>query len=186
MSEPASISTGIAGRYATALFELAKEGGALAALETDVAALTTTLGESADLRAVIASPVYSRDEQGGVIGAVAAKMGLSALFSNTLALMAGNRRLFVLPNLLAVLRDKIAAEKGEVTAEVTAAKALTKKQADALAKSLSASFGKKVQLNVAVDESLIGGLVVKVGSKMIDTSIRAKLAALQNTMKEVG
>lgn len=186
MSEPASISAGIAGRYATALFELSKEGGAMPALEGDVAALTAALTESADLRGLIISPVYSRDEQGRVIGAIAARMGLSALFSNTLALMAGNRRLFVLPQLLAVLRDKIAAEKGEVTADVTAAQALSAAQAEALAKSLSASFGKKVQLNVAVDSSLIDGLVVKVGSKMIDTSIRAKLAALQNTMKEVG
>lgn len=186
MSEPVSISTSIAGRYATALFELAKEGGGLPALEADVAALQATLASSADLRALIASPVYSRDEQGRAIAAIAAKMGLSALFSNTLGLMAGNRRLFTLPQLLAVLRERIAGEKGEVTADVTAAQALTKAQADKLAKSLSASFGKKVQLNVAVDESLIGGLVVKVGSKMIDTSIRAKLAALQNVMKEVG
>ena len=186
MSEPASISTSIAGRYATALFELARESAGLPALEADVAALQATLAISADLRAVIASPVYSRDEQGRAIAAIAAKMGLSGLFTNTLGLMAGNRRLFALPQLLAVLRERIATEKGEVTADVTAAQALTKAQADQLAQSLSASFGKKVQLNVAVDESLIGGLVVKVGSKMIDTSIRAKLAALQNIMKEVG
>ena len=186
MSEPASISTSIAGRYALALFELAKESGALPALEQDVADLRATLSQSADLRDLIASPVYTRDEQGNVIAAIAAKMGLSVLFSNTLRLMAGNRRLFVLPQLLTVLRDMIAVEKGEVTADVTAAQALSAGQAEALAKSLSASFGKKVQLNVAVDATLIGGLVVKVGSKMIDTSIRAKLAALQNAMKEVG
>ena len=151
-----------------------------------MADLRATLSQSADLRDLIASPVYTRDEQGNVIAAIAAKMGLSVLFSNTLRLMAGNRRLFVLPQLLTVLRDMIAVEKGEVTADVTAAQALSAGQAEALAKSLSASFGKKVQLNVAVDATLIGGLVVKVGSKMIDTSIRAKLAALQNAMKEVG
>ena len=186
VSEPASISTGIAARYATALFELAKEGTSLPALEADVTALTSALAVSPELRALISSPVYSRDEQSNVIAALSAKMGLSTLFGSTLGLMASKRRLFVLPQLLEVLRDKIADEKGEITAEVTAAKALSPAQADKLAKTLKASVGKDVKLNVAIDASLIGGLVVKVGSKMIDTSIRSKLAALQNTMKEVG
>ncbi len=186
MSEPTSISTGIAARYATALFELSRESGGLGALEADVAALQTALNDSADLRSLISSPIYSRDDQGRAIAAIGTEMALTGLVSNTLKLMAGNRRLFVLPQLLAVLRDQIAAAKGEVTADVTAAKALSAKQATALAKALSASFDKKVQLNVAVDQSLIGGLIVKVGSKMIDTSIRSRLAALQNAMKEVG
>jgi F-type H+-transporting ATPase subunit delta len=100
--------------------------------------------------------------------------------------MAQKRRLFVLPALLRELRERIAEHKGEVTADVVSAKALTKAQSDKLQKALSASVGREVQLNATVDESLIGGLVVKVGSKMIDTSIRSKLNALQNTMKEVG
>jgi F-type H+-transporting ATPase subunit delta len=100
--------------------------------------------------------------------------------------MAGNRRLFVLPQLLSALDDMIAEEKGEVTAEVTAAAELTRTQAEKLAASLKKSVGKTVKLNTTVDESLIGGLIVKVGSKMIDTSIRSKLASLQNAMKEVG
>lgn len=186
MSEPASISTGIAARYATALFELARETGGLGALEADVSALQVALTESADLRSLISSPVYSRDDQGRAVAAISKEMALMGLTSNTLKLMAANRRLFVLPQLLVVLRDQIAAAKGEVTADVIAAKALSAKQATALAKALSKSFDKKVQLNVAVDQSLIGGLVVKVGSKMIDTSIRSRLAALQNAMKEVG
>ena len=186
VSEPASISSGIAERYASALFDLAKEGKALKALEADVDALDAALQASDDLRALIASPVYSRDAIGAAIGAVAAKMGLDALTANTLALMAAKRRLFVLPQMIVALHARIAAEKGEVTAEVTSAKALTKAQADALAGTLKERFGKTVKLNAAVDDSLIGGLVVKVGSKMIDTSIRSKLAALQNTMKEVG
>ena len=186
MSEPVSISSGIAARYAAALFELAKEGKALAALEADVDALAETLDASADLRSVIASPVYSRGEQGSAIAAVAQKIGLSALTANALALMAAKRRLFVLPQLVRALREAIAAEKGEVTAEVVSAKALTKAQADALAAKLKARFGKTVKLQSSVDESLIGGLVVKVGSKMIDTSIRSQLASLQNAMKEVG
>lgn len=186
MSEPASISTSIAARYATAVYEIAKDGNAVASLETDLGALKTALSESEDFRALIHSPIYSRDEQGAAISAIAAKMGLSDTMANTLALMAQNRRLFVLPQLVTTLRDIIAAEKGEVTAEVTSAKALTKTQAEKLAKTLTASTGKTVTLDATVDESLIGGLIVKVGSRMVDTSIRAKLNSLQNAMKEVG
>ncbi|MGZ2256762.1 F0F1 ATP synthase subunit delta [Roseobacter sp. A03A-229] len=186
MSEPASISTSIAARYATAVYEIAKDGNAVKALETDLDALKTALGESEDFRALIHSPIYSRDEQGAAISAIAKKMELSDTMANTLALMAQNRRLFVLPQLVTTLRDIIAAEKGEVTAEVISAKALTKGQADKLAKTLKASTGKTVTLDTTVDESLIGGLIVKVGSRMVDTSIRAKLNSLQNAMKEVG
>jgi F-type H+-transporting ATPase subunit delta len=186
VSEPASISLGIAARYALALFELAKEDGALKALESDTAALSEALASSADLREVISSPMVSREDQGKALGAIAAKMGLSGLMANTLALMADKRRLFVLPQLLTSLADKIAAEKGEVTAEVTAARALTAAQSKKLAETLKARVGKTVKLKTTVDESLIGGLVVKLGSTMIDTSVKAKLAALQNAMKEVG
>ncbi|HSF65232.1 MAG TPA: F0F1 ATP synthase subunit delta [Paracoccaceae bacterium] len=186
MSEPASISTGIAARYAAALFELAAEAKALPALEKDIDALEAALAASADLRDLIASPVYSREDQARAVAAVAAKMKLSTLTANTLALMAGKRRLFVLPQLVVTVRDRIAAHKGEVTAEVTSAAALTPAQAADLAATLKANFGKDVKLKTAVDETLIGGLVVKLGSTMIDTSIRSKLAALQNAMKEVG
>jgi F-type H+-transporting ATPase subunit delta len=186
VSEPASISTGIAARYATAIFELAKEDKALPALEGDVDALDAALRDSAEFRELIASPVYTREQQATAVTAIAKKAGLSQIVTNTLALMAGNRRLFVLPQLVRELRARIAADKGEVTAEVTAAKALTKAQEEKLAKTLKASVGKDVKISMAVDESLIGGLVVKVGSRMIDTSIRSKLAALQNSMKEVG
>ncbi|WP_035249264.1 F0F1 ATP synthase subunit delta [Actibacterium atlanticum] len=186
MSEPASISTGIAARYAKAVFDLANEDNQVAALESDLDALEAALADSAEFDALITSPVYSREEQAAAIGAVAQKMGLSALVANTLGLMANKRRLFVLPQLAATLRDMIAEQKGEATAEVTAAKALTAEQQDKLAASLKASVGKDVKVKLAVDESLIGGLIVKVGSKMIDTSIRSQLAALQNTMKEVG
>ncbi len=186
MSEPVSISTGIAGRYATAVFELAKDGGDLAGLESQLDDLATALDSSPELRDLISSPVYSRDAQGKAIAAVAAKMNLGAVLANTLALMAANRRLFVLPQLIAALHALIAEEKGEMTADVMSAKPLTNGQQDALAKTLKAAIGKDIKLNATVDESLIGGLVVKVGSRMIDTSIRSKLSALQNTMKEVG
>ncbi len=186
MSETASISSGIAARYATAVFELAKEGDMISALESDLDGLAAALDASAEFQALIASPVYSRDEQGAAIGAIASKMQLSDMMRNTLSLMAAKRRLFVLPQLIAALRAAIAEDKGEVTAEVTSAKALTKAQSTKLTKSLAASLGKDVAINATVDDSLIGGLIVKVGSKMIDTSIRSKLAGLQNAMKEVG
>jgi F-type H+-transporting ATPase subunit delta len=113
-------------------------------------------------------------------------MKLGMVATNTLQVMAQKRRLFVLPMVLRAVRAQIAESRGEMTAEVVSAKALTKTQADKLAQALSASVGKKINLNATVDESLIGGLIVKVGSKMIDSSIRSKLNSLQNTMKEVG
>ena len=186
MSETAGISTGIAARYATAVFDLAKEGKAIKALESDVAALDAAMTTSADMRTLLNSPLYSREEQGAAISAIAKKMELSETTSNVLALLASKRRLFVLPQLVAVLNERRAEERGEVTAEVTTAKALTKAQADKLAKTLKAQVGKSVTIKETVDESIIGGLIVKVGSKMIDTSIASKLNALQNTMKEVG
>ncbi|SDI93412.1 F0F1 ATP synthase subunit delta [Aliiruegeria lutimaris] len=186
MSETASISSSIAGRYALAVFELAKDEGKLAALEADTDALSAAVDASEDLRAMVGSPIYSRDQQLAAITAVAEAMGLDGTTKNTLALMASKRRLFVLPQLLAALRAMIAEEKGEVTAEVTSATALNEAQASAVAEMLKSRFGKDIKLNSTVDESLIGGLIVKVGSKMIDTSVRAKLASLQNAMKEVG
>ena len=186
MSEPASISSGIAERYATAIFEISQESKGLARLEAGVDDLATALDSSADLSDVITSPVISRADQGNVIAAIAKKMKLPQELAHGLGLMASKRRLFVLPQLIAKLRMLIADEKGEVSADVTSAKALTKAQSDKLAKTLKARIGKDVKISATVDESLIGGLVVKVGSKMIDTSIRSRLNSLQNAMKEVG
>lgn len=186
MSEAASISTGIASRYATAIFDLSREQEGLDTLSSDIDALNDALAESDAFRSLISSPVYSRDEQGRAVAAVAEKMGLSGTMRNALALMASKRRLFVLPHLVRELARLIAEERGEVTAEVTAAQALSAEQESKLAETLKARVGSDVKIKMAVDESLIGGLVVKVGSRMIDTSIRSKLAALQNTMKEVG
>ena len=186
MSDPASISTGIAERYATAVYDLAREANQVDAIEGDLTALEAALNDSDDFRRLTTSPLYSREEQEQAIKVLAEKMGLTKTMANTLQLMAQKRRLFALPALVKALRETIAEAKGEITAEVTTAKALTKTQSDKLAKSLTASTGKKVSLHATVDESLIGGLVVKVGSKMIDTSIRSKLNSLQNVMKEVG
>ncbi|WP_038147178.1 F0F1 ATP synthase subunit delta [Thioclava atlantica] len=186
MSEPASISASIAGRYALAIFELSREANSLPALEADVTALSESLAGSAELREMISSPVYGRDAQAAAIGALGAKMGLSEPMSNGLQLMAAKRRLFTLPQLLKSLSELIAEEKGEVTADVTSASELTAAQAAKLAETLKNQTGKTVKLNTAVDESLIGGMIVKLGSRMVDTSIRSKLASLKNAMKEVG
>lgn len=186
MSETAGISTGIAERYASAVFDLASEGKAVKALESDIGALETAINESEDLRTLLTSPLYSREEQSAAITAIAKKMDLSQTTANVLALLASKRRLFVLPHLVRVLQDRLAEARGEVTAEVTTAKKLTKAQGDKLAKTLAAQVGKTITIKETVDASIIGGLIVKMGSKMIDTSIASKLNALQNTMKEVG
>jgi F-type H+-transporting ATPase subunit delta len=186
VSSAASLTSGVAGRYATAVFELAREGGTLDRVESDALAFEAAMAESAELRDMLGSPVFTRADQGNAVAAIAAKMDLAPVFSGTLGLMAQNRRLFVVPAMLAQLKALIAAERGEVTAEVRSARPLTDAQTDALAATLRERVGRDVKLDVTVDESLIGGLVVKVGSQMIDTSIRAKLARLQNVMKEVG
>ena len=180
------MTSGVAGRYATALFELAKDAGQLDGLEGDVDALSAALGDSADLRDLISSPIYTRDQQGAAMDAVASKMGLSDLTTNTVKLMATKRRLFVVPQMITAIKALIADDRGELTANVTAAKKLTAAQSKDLAAALKKAVGQDVKIETTVDESLIGGLVVKIGSRMIDTSVRAKLNKLQNAMKEVG
>lgn len=181
-----SMSQSIAGRYAQAIFEIVKEEGGLDALAQQTDDLRAALNDSGDLRSLISSPIYTRDQQSRAITSLADKMGLSATLANTLKLMAGNRRLFVLPQLVQQLQGLIANERGEIAAEVTSAVALTDEQQQRLTRTLAEKSGKKVNLNTRVDESLIGGMIVKLGSQMIDSSIRSKLASLQNTMKEVG
>ena len=186
VSEPASFTSSIAARYALAVFEIAQEADEVSELERNINSLSEALDASTELNAMIKSPLLSRGAQGQAIAAVAAKLGLSDDLSNTLSLMASKRRLFVVPALIGQLRALIAKQKGEETADVTSAKALTKTQTDKLTASIIAQIGKDVKISAAVDKDLIGGLIVKVGSKMIDTSIRSKLNALQNVMKEVG
>ena len=187
VAEPASISYGIAARYATAVFELAQEQNALDALEADIGTLDAILKESADFRTMITSPLYSRDAEKNAVMAVAGKAGLTDVMSRTLGLMADHRRLFTLPQFVTELRDMIKRAKNEVTAEVISAQPLTEDQVQRLETVLTAKAdGRKVLINTTVDDTLIGGLVVKLGSKMIDTSVRSKLSALQNAMKEVG
>jgi len=186
VSETASISMGVASRYAKAIFDLVLESDEVAKLENDVESLSGALDKSQELRDLIASPLYTRDDQKAAIIAIGTKMKLLANLINTLALMASKRRLFVMGSFLRQLKILIAEHKGEITADVMSAKSLTKEQSDKLAKAIKERVGKEIKINASVDESIIGGIVIKVGSKMIDTSIRSKLNSLQTVMKEVG
>jgi len=186
VSDTSSISSGVAARYATALFELAKDANTLPSVEKDLDTIGNALSQNHSLRDLFQSPVYSRDEVVGAISALAKKMELSLMVSSTLGLMAQKRRLPMVPALIEAVRAKIADEKGEITAEVTSAQNLTAAQEKELAATLKKSVGKDVKIKTTVDENLIGGLIIKVGSKMIDSSIKSKLSNLQNVMKEVG
>ena len=186
MSETASISMGVASRYAKAIFDLVVVSKEVAKLETDVENLARALNDSQDLRDLTSSPIYTRDEQKGAIVAIGNKMNLLVNLTNTLALMASKRRLFVMDSFLRQLKFLIAEHKGEMTADVVTAKSLTKAQSEKIAKAIKDRVGKEIKINASIDESIIGGIVIKVGSKMIDTSIRSKLNSLQTVMKEVG
>ena len=186
MAESSTHVSSAAGRYATALFELAGESDALAQTEQDMAALGQALDASDDLRTLLSTPIYTRDEQGRAMASVTEAMGLSAMVRNLAGLMVSKGRLFMLGQVVDIFAELMAEHRGEVTADVTAARALSDAQQAGLVSTLKAAIGREVKLNVTVDEGIIGGLVVKVGSKMIDTSIRSKLASLQNAMREVG
>jgi F-type H+-transporting ATPase subunit delta len=186
LASAASLTAGVAGRYATALYELAREGRTLDKVEADLVALEGALRESSDLRDLISSPVYTRGDQAAALRTIAGRMGLGPEVTSTLGVMAQNRRLFVLPRMIEAVKGLIARERGEVTAEVTSARPLSEEQRAELARTLQEKVGQTVKIEETVDERLIGGLVVRVGSRMIDTSIRSKLNRLQNAMKEVG
>ena len=186
MSETASISMGVASRYARAIFDLVLESDEVSELANNVESLSEALVNSEELRDLIASPLYTRDDQKAAIVAIGIKMKLLANLTNTLALMASKRRLFVMDSFLRQLKILIAEHKGEITADVVSAKSLTQGQSDKLAKAIKERVGKEIKINASVDEAIIGGIVIKVGSKMIDTSIRSKLNSLPTVMKEVG
>ena len=177
--------TGLADRYATALFELALERTALDAVEDDLATLQALLDESADLRALVRSPVISRADQAKAMAAIVARAGLTGMVGNFIALLARNRRLFALGPAIAAFRAKLAAQRGEVSAEVTSAATLKPHHLAAVKDALRAIVGRDVALETKVDAALIGGLVVRVGSRMIDNSIRTKLQNLELAMKGI-
>ncbi|MGF1502388.1 MAG: F0F1 ATP synthase subunit delta [Paracoccaceae bacterium] len=186
MAEVSSYTASVAGRYATALFDLATEEGALDTVERDLDQLSDAIRSSTDLERLIRSPIYGREDQARGLNAVAERMGLSPIARNLLGLMASKRRLFVLPDMIRIFGQMLADHRGEITAEVRAARPLSDAQTERLAETLRAASDRTVKLEVTVDPALIGGLVVKLGSRMIDTSIRSKLMGLQTAMKEVG
>jgi len=176
--------SGVAGRYATALFDLAVESDAVDSVESQVRLLGDALRASADLRSVIASPIHSRDEQARAMAAVCAALGVGAPASNLVALMAAKRRLGALPAVILGFDALLAKKRGVISAEVRSAAPLSAAQRENLERTLREATGAQIALDAIVDEALIGGLVVKVGSRMIDTSIRSQLAKLQTIMKE--
>ncbi len=181
-----SIVTGIAGRYATALFDLAHEQNAVDDVADDLQGLDAMIAESEDLLRLIRSPVLSRAEQSRAMAAVLAKAGANKMTRNFVGLVAGNRRLFALPGMIRAYQKLLAAHRGEITGEVVSAHPLDDKQLATVKKQLASAMGQEVQLESKVDEDLIGGLIVKVGSRMIDSSLRTKLQNLKVAMKGVG
>ena len=176
----------MAGRYATALFDLAREQGKLEETEEALARLSASLDESEDLARLVRSPIFSADEQSAALAAISKQAGLPALAANFLQLLVKNRRLFALRDIITGFRKLSADHRGELTADVTSAVALSKTQADELKATLKAKTGKSITLVEKVDPAILGGLVVKVGSRMVDSSIRTKLQNLKYAMKEVG
>jgi F-type H+-transporting ATPase subunit delta len=185
----ASEGTGVselATRYSIALFELADENKALDQVASDLAALKQILAESADLRRLVRSPVISRSDQGRAMDAVLDRAGVSDLTRRFIGLVAKNRRLFALNGMIDGYLAELARRRGEVTAQVTSAAPLSKAQLRSVTDALRATIGSKVLVNATVDPALIGGMIVKYGSRMVDTSVRTKLDKLQLAMKASG
>ncbi len=178
--------SGIAGRYATALFDLASDADQLDAVAADLATLKSMMAESADLTRLIKSPLISRDDQGKAMAAVLEKLEIGDLVRRFIGTVAQNRRLFALADMINDYGRLLAAHRGEVVAKVTSARKLSDSQIDAVSAALKSAIGSDVSLEADVDESLIGGLIVKVGSRMVDSSIRTKLQNLKFAMKGVG
>ena len=183
--EDSSIS-GVSGRYATALFELARDQKTVDAVKADLDNFEVLLNESADLARLVRSPVFSADSQSKALAVVLDKVGIAGISANFLKVLTANRRLFAVADVIRAYRALVARHKGEATADVTVAEPLGEKNLDALKVALKSVTGKDVALNVKVDPSIIGGLVVKLGSRMVDSSLRTKLNSIKHAMKEAG
>lgn len=179
-------SGAIADRYSAALFELAEQQSALDAVAADLKTLKAMVAESPDLRRLMRSPVVSRKDQRKAMEALAVKAGFNGLTQKFLGLVAQNRRLFALDGVIEAYLSRLAAKRGEVTAQVSSAVTLTETQVGAIGAALKKVVGSNVTLDLSVDPALLGGLVVKVGSRMVDGSLRTKLQHLQLAMKGVG
>lgn len=183
MATDEPILAGVAGRYAAALFDLAQEQNAVSEVESDLTKFQQLYDESADLQRLVRSPVIAADDQARALVTVLEKAGAGALTSNFFRLAARNRRLFAVPDMVRAFRALAAKSRGEVTAEVTSAHPLTDEQAEALKETLKASVGKTVTLATRVDPSLLGGLIVKLGSRMVDSSLKTKLTGLKLSLR---
>jgi len=179
----AGIQSSLQGRYASALFDLASENGTVTAVETDLETLGAALSESADLAAATTNPQLTRAEQGAAVSAVAKELKLSELTTNFLGVLAGNRRLSKLPEMIAAFKTIAANQRGEVSANVTSAHPLSDDQVKTLKDKLTARVGRTVMLTTDTDADLLGGLVVTIGSERIDASIRTRLNSLSQAMK---
>jgi F-type H+-transporting ATPase subunit delta len=176
----------MAGRYAVALFELAKDQRQLEVVERDLALFQAMFDGCADLRRLVLSPVITAEDQAKALAAVLKMAGISGLTANFVKLIARNRRLFAAEDMMKAFRALVARERGEVSADVASAHALTPEQLQLLSDTLRTSIGKNVRIDTRVDQRLLGGLVVKIGSKMIDNSLRTKLDNLKVVMKGMG
>ncbi len=185
LSAQNSVLTHIARPYASALFDLAVEAGSVREVEAGLDDLAGLIESNKDFSNLLASPVISAEAKIGAVDAILAKAGLPVLVANFVRTVARNGRLFVLPVMIGAFRELSAKERGETRAEVTSAAPLSKTQLSNLSKTLKTKLGKTVTLDTHVDPSLIGGLVVKVGSRMIDSSLKTKLTAMKIAMKEV-
>jgi F-type H+-transporting ATPase subunit delta len=177
---------GLAARYASALYDLADESAALDAVAADLTGLDALILESADFARFIKSPVLNRADQAKGLAAIAAKAGLSDITTKFLGLVASNRRLFALPAMIRAFQATLAARRGLVTAEVTSAAALSDGQSKSLLEALKAAVGTSVAVTTKVDPTILGGLIVRVGSRMVDSSLKSKLQRLKLSMKGVG
>jgi len=186
MAGQKTIVSGVAGRYATALFELALEHKSVDAVKADLDRFGVMVDDNPELARLVRSPVFTADEQAKALTAVLSNAGIGGLAAKFLLLVASNRRLFAIGQILKAFRLLVAQHKGEVTAEVTVAEKLDDRHLAALKGALKNVTGKDVDLDVKVDPSIIGGLIVKLGSRMVDTSLKTKLNAIKHAMKETG
>jgi len=176
-------NSGLAARYATAVFELAQEEKSVEALERDFAALKAMIAESSDLARLVRAPVFSREEQAKGINAVLHRMEAAPLTRRFVLMLTSKRRLFVLTDIMRAFEQMVAKLRGEVSAEVTSARALNDAEVASLKQVLKSKLGRDARLEARVDPSLLGGLVVKVGSRMIDSSLRTKLQGMRAAMR---
>ncbi|PKB25055.1 ATP synthase F1 subcomplex delta subunit [Novosphingobium kunmingense] len=183
MENSGGITASLQGRYASALYDLASEQASVTVVESDLEKLDQAILGSADLAALIRNPQIGRDAGGKAIDGVADVLGLSALTKNFLGVLAANRRLGTLPQVVSAFHTIAAAARGEASAEVTSAHPLSASQIASLAEKLKARQGKDVKITAKVDPELLGGLVVRIGSTQIDSSIRTRLNTLANAMK---